>query len=58
MSEIEPNSPMARAKARPKPPSTAGQIEGSTTVKKMRALPAPSVRAADSLSRSKVASTG
>ena len=41
MREMDPNSPIARAKAKPKPPSTAGQIEGSTTVKNIRTLPAP-----------------
>ena len=58
INEIEPNSPMARAKASPKPPSTAGHSDGRTTHTKVRTPPAPSDLAAASASPSSEASTG
>src|SRR5665213_2442082 len=58
ISEIDPNSPMALAKANPKPPSTAGQSDGKTTQRNVRMPPAPSDFAAASDSPSSDARTG
>ena len=58
MRTTEPNSPMARAKARPAPASMAGATLGRTMRRSTTVLEAPREAAASSVSRSSSASTG
>ena len=58
MKITDPYSPTAREKPSATPVSSVGQIDGSTTHRKVCSFDAPSVSAARSTSRSRSPSTG